>query len=89
MKRSQHNNQYGTSEEQYRRDEFDVLLRRFATPSPVVERSPKERWERLSKRIRAYQQLYTLIGQMTTHGSELRRATLLLRPCSSLLVPFA
>lgn len=88
MKRAQPDNQHPACDEQHRADAFDALLRRFETP-PAPERAAFERWEQLSRRINAYQRLQALIAHMTVHGSELRRATLLLRPWQPIMVPFS
>lgn len=87
MKRLQRDNELSVLRER-RRDEFDVLLRRFETPS-LAQTSALERWERLSKQIVAYNHIQALIAHMTAHGSELHRATLLLRPWTSWTMPLS
>ena len=81
-------NRAGVPEHISRRDHVGVMLRRYGSVGPG-DTTVAERWDRLTQRIRAYQQLEVLIAHMTMQGVEVRRAALLLRPWSSLVVPFA
>lgn len=53
----------------------------------TAEVGPVERWERLSQRIRSYQQVQAMVAQATTYGRSAQRALLMSRYWPSLALP--
>jgi hypothetical protein len=60
---------------------------RYTVLDETSEIGSIERWERLSRRIRSYQQVQAIVAHATTHGRSAQRALLMSRYWPSLMLP--